>query len=71
MKSKLKSNPRKLKVPIIINNENTEEDANPIRTTLENMSEVNNAKNKTKDNNNLKSIENKIYNSEGSFSFSK
>jgi len=71
MKSKLKSNPRKLKVPIIINNENTEEDANPIRSTPANISELNDVKNKMQKNNNLKSIENKTYNSEGSYSFSK
>ena len=71
MKSKLKSNPRKLKVPIIINNENTEEDANPIRSTPANISEVNEPKIITQKNNNLRTIENKTYNSEGSYSFSK
>ena len=71
MKSKLKSNPRKLKVPIIINNENTEEDANPIRSTPANISELNDVKNKMQKNNNLRTIENKTYNSEGSYSFSK
>ena len=71
MKSKLKSNPRKLKVPIIINNENTEEDANLIRSTPENISEVNEATNKIQKNNKSKSTENKTYNSEGSYSYSK
>ena len=71
MKHKSRSNKIKLKIPIIINNENEEETHKLIRPTPINIKEKKESPNKFKNDIFIKSNENKTYISEGSCSYSK
>jgi hypothetical protein len=71
MKNKSKSNQKKLKLPIIINNEKEDEEQKLVRPIPRSLKEIAELSNKSKITNSFKSNENKTYISEGSCSNSK
>ena len=71
MKNKSKSNQKKLKLPIIINNEKEDEVQKLVRPIPRSLKEIAELSNKSKITNSFKSNENKTYISEGSCSNSK
>ena len=71
MKNKSKSNQKKLKLPIIINNEKEDEEQKLVRPIPRSLKEIAELSNNSKITNSFKSNENKTYISEGSCSNSK